>query len=65
MTETFSSTGNLELHRKRHRAALLNDGRVLVMGGDTLNNVQGGGDRETPTAERFDPAPGFSHRSAT
>ncbi|MEO8045051.1 MAG: kelch repeat-containing protein [Spartobacteria bacterium] len=59
VTETFSSTGNLELQRKRHRAALLNDGKVLVMGGDTLNNVQGGGDRETETAERFDPATGI------
>ncbi len=53
VAETFVSTGDLFLQRKRHRAALLNDGTVLVMGGDTLPNVQGGGDRETDTAELY------------
>ena len=46
------------MQRKRHRAALLNDGKVILMGGDTLNNAQGGGDRETETAELYDPATG-------
>ena len=53
VAETFVSTGDLFLQRKRHRAALLNDGTVLVMGGDTVPNVQGGGDRETDTAELY------------
>lgn len=56
VTQTFDLTGSLTLQRKRHRASLLDDGTVLVMGGDTLPNAQGGSDRETETAEVFNPA---------
>jgi hypothetical protein len=57
-TETFSLTGSLFLGRKRHRASLLVDGTVLVSGGNFLDNGQGGGDRETETAELYTPATG-------
>ena len=57
-TGTFASTGQMAVARKRHRAATLFDGTVLVMGGDILSNSQGGGDRETDTAEVFAPASG-------
>ncbi|MGH8094115.1 MAG: kelch repeat-containing protein [Chthoniobacterales bacterium] len=57
-TGVFSFTGPLAVARKRHRAASLRDGTVLVMGGDILSNSQGGGDRETDTAEVFAPTSG-------
>jgi N-acetylneuraminic acid mutarotase len=53
ITETFSYTGLTNQKRKRHRAALLLDGTVLIMGGNVLANSQGGGDRETDTAEVY------------
>ncbi len=57
-TETFSLSGSLFLGRKRHRASLLEDGNVLISGGDFLENGQGGGDRETETAELYNSATG-------
>jgi hypothetical protein len=54
ITETFSLSGTLHLGRKRHRASLLLDGNVIIEGGNFLENGQGGGDRETPTAELYD-----------
>jgi hypothetical protein len=55
VTETFSYTGLTNQKRKRHRADLLSDGTVLITGGNVLANSQGGGDRETDTAEVYNP----------
>ena len=58
VTETFAATGELNLQRKRHRASLLLDGKVLVSGGATLSNDQQP-NSGTPTCERYDPATGI------
>lgn len=58
-TETFSLSGSLALGRKRHRESLLLSGKVLVSGGNFLENGQSGGERETDTAELYDPANGL------
>ena len=59
VTETFTLSGSLELGRKRHRESLMLDGKVLVSGGNFLENGQGGGERETDTAELYNPATGL------
>ncbi len=59
VTETFSLSGSLALGRKRHRESLLLSGKVLVSGGNYLDNGQGGGERETNTAELYDPVTGL------
>ena len=48
-TEAFSEAGNLQFDRRNHKAVLLQDGRVLIVGGYTgnLDRVQ--------TAEIYDP----------
>ena len=58
VTETFAYSGELFLARKRHREALLLDGNVLIEGGNYLENGQGGGDRETETAELYNSTTG-------
>jgi Galactose oxidase, central domain/Kelch motif len=52
-TGSFVSVGSMSGARADHRAVLLSDGRVLVMGGTSLN--PGGA---VATAEVFDPATG-------
>jgi len=49
----FSSTGNLSTARYLHNAVLLNNGKLLVVGG-----VDGTGQNYTKSAELFDPATG-------
>jgi hypothetical protein len=58
-TGTFAYSGLLKLKRKRHTATLLPDGTVVAAGGNYLANSQGGGDRETNTAELYNPATGL------
>lgn len=55
-TETFSAVGNMQTPRQSHVAVALEDGRVLVVGG---NRVRGGGILRS--AEIFDPATGTFH----
>src|SRR5437870_13866238 len=50
---TFSSTGNLSAARYLHNAILLNNGKLLVVGG-----VDSTGQNYTKTAELSDPATG-------
>ena len=57
MFETFSDTGSMKLQRKRHRAVLLQDGKVLVSGGAALSNNDQPNEG-TPTAETYDPDTG-------
>ncbi len=52
-TETFSPTGSMAVPRGGHAAALLPDGRVLVMGGWSTPRHAG-----TDTTEIWDPATG-------
>lgn len=54
-TGRWSTTGALAMPRMRHRAALLDDGTVLVVGGSQGLRV---GDRLLAAGERFDPATG-------
>ena len=58
-TETFSYSGSMSLGRKRHRESLLLDGKVLISGGNFLENGSGGGERETETAEVYNPVTGL------
>jgi hypothetical protein len=58
VSETFTATGELNLQRKRHRASLLPDGRVLLSGGAALSNDQQP-NSGTPTCEIYDPITGI------
>ena len=49
---TFDATGSLATARSTHIAVLLADGRILILGGDTL------ADRWSLPAEAYDPATG-------
>jgi len=51
-TETFATTGMLNIQRKRHAATLLLDGNVLVEGGASVSNGMPV-DAGTPTAEIY------------
>jgi hypothetical protein len=51
-TGTFSPTGSMSEVREAHTATLLNDGRVLIAGGDDGSNA-------LSTAETYDPATGI------
>jgi len=53
-SDTWHETGSMLLERERHAAVLLQDGRVLVTGGD----------RRTTDAELFDPASGSFSQAA-
>jgi hypothetical protein len=55
-TATFAPTGSLRCGRDSHAAALLSDGRVLVMGGSV--QTQPGYGMTLRSAELFDPAIG-------
>jgi hypothetical protein len=58
-TGTFAATtGSMQSARASHTATLLQDGKVLVAGGDSLffNGVQNANLRSLATAEIFDPA---------
>jgi hypothetical protein len=57
VTETFASTGMLNIQRKRHAANLLQDGTVLVEGGASVSNGMPV-DVGTPTAEIYTPSTG-------
>jgi hypothetical protein len=51
-TGTFSPTGQMAMPREDHTATLLDDGRVLIVGGNDV------GAHTTPTAELYDPTTG-------
>jgi N-acetylneuraminic acid mutarotase len=52
-TGTFTQTGSMAVARFRHTAALLQDGRVLIVGGVPQDSAN-----PTSTAELYDPATG-------
>jgi N-acetylneuraminic acid mutarotase len=54
VTESFSKTGSMSTARTHHTATLLQDGRVLIVGGSPTR---------TPTAEVYDPATGTFHNT--
>ena len=56
-TGTWSIAGSLLIPRWDHTATLLSDGRVLLVGGNTLDGYQEG---HTASAEIFDPTTGTS-----
>jgi uncharacterized protein (DUF2147 family) len=62
VTGAFTYSGSLNLKRKRHTATLLANGTVLVTGGNYLANSQGGDERETATAEVYNPLTGLFAR---
>src|SRR5205823_5557999 len=49
-TNTWTSAGSMASPREHHTATLLNNGMVLVAGGDSLNGAA------SNTAELYDPA---------
>jgi hypothetical protein len=53
-TGAFTQTGSMTVARFRHTATLLNDGRVLIVGGVPLDSSV-----PTSTAELYDPATGI------
>jgi N-acetylneuraminic acid mutarotase len=59
-TGTWIATGQLATSRSRHSAALLDDGRVLVVGGSTsVDNADGSsGGFDLTSAELYDPRTG-------
>jgi hypothetical protein len=64
VTESFSPTGPLEVGRERHRAILLADGRVLILGG-VGKRAAAFTDTSIAEAEIWDPASGsFSSAGA-
>ena len=58
-TGTFSPTGSMSVFRDRHTATLLQDGRVLVVGGG------GEGYASRTSAELYDPATGTFSRTGS
>jgi hypothetical protein len=52
-TETFSATGAMASPREFHRAALLNNGQVLVAGGDDALNILASAEIYDPTSSSF------------
>jgi hypothetical protein len=56
-TGTFTQTGFLNYSRYNHTATLLSDGRVLILGGETTEDL-GTGNDQVGWAEVYDPATG-------
>lgn len=56
-TGNFTQTGFLNYSRYNHTATLLSDGRVLILGGETTEDL-GTGNDQVPWAEVYDPATG-------
>ncbi|HET9695382.1 MAG TPA: kelch repeat-containing protein [Terriglobales bacterium] len=54
---TFTPTGSMKISRYNHTATLLDDGRVLILGGETTEDL-GTGSEEVGPAEIYDPATG-------
>ncbi len=54
---TFTPTGSMKISRYNHTATLLTDGRVLILGGETTEDL-GTGIEEVGPAELYDPATG-------
>ena len=54
---TFTATGSLGIARYRHTATRLADGRVLILGGETTEDL-GTGTDQVHQAEIYDPATG-------
>lgn len=52
VSRTFNAVGSMNVARGHHAAALLPDGRVLIVGGDPFDSNP----NRVPTAELFDPA---------
>jgi hypothetical protein len=60
-TDTFNPTGSLNLPRGAHTSALLQDGRVLILGGTgngMVGNEQAPGMEQYDRAEIYDPPTG-------
>ncbi len=55
-TNTFSTTGNMTTARTGHRAERLPDGKVLIMGGTTLQNILASTEIYDPSTGTFTPA---------
>ncbi|HWR34399.1 MAG TPA: kelch repeat-containing protein [Clostridia bacterium] len=56
VTGQFTATGSLQISRFDHTATLLPDGRVLILGGETTENI--GQTDQINTGEVWDPATG-------
>ncbi|MBS1799614.1 MAG: hypothetical protein JSS95_07280 [Acidobacteria bacterium] len=56
-TSTFRPTGSLHVSRYNHTATLLDDGRVLIVGGESTDNLSTGTD-QVAEVEIYDPATG-------
>ncbi|MCU1285175.1 MAG: Kelch motif protein [Acidobacteriales bacterium] len=55
-TGKYTTTGSLNISRYAHSAALLDDGRVLILGGETTENI--GPTDQVTAAEVYNPATG-------
>jgi hypothetical protein len=55
-TGKYTTTGSLNISRYAHSAALLDDGRVLILGGETTEDI--GNTDQVTTAEVYNPATG-------
>lgn len=56
-TGNFTATGSMTYSRYNHTATLLPDGRVLILGGETTEDV-GTGNDQVPAAELYNPVTG-------
>lgn len=56
-TGIYTSTGSLQISRFNHTATVLQDGRVLILGGQTTEDL-GTGNDQVAAAEVYDPATG-------
>lgn len=56
-TGTYTPTGSMHISRCNHTASLLPDGRVLILGGETTDDL-GTGNDQVGVSELYDPATG-------